>query len=240
MSARRLRVLAALTVLVVTTVAGAGLARKPGRLRGSGYEGPDPCARLTPALVQATFDVAPDVEIASRRGSFAKEVCTLTWRKPNATELEEKMKRQLLENTRARAKAMQEGKEPPPIQVIRTDSEVTLNYGRELYKTDAEARVAFEGALRLLQEGVSSTARIKKGDGQVEERTATFQADHVPVSGVGDAASWAPKLNQLAVLDGKGFFYIVATFDDDDEENRERAVRLAKKLVSGQGGRPAS
>ncbi len=213
-------------------------AKKGRRGKGSGYDGPNPCERLSAGVISAGLGITV-AAVKTQQGSFAKEVCTATWDKPNAAALQARQQQDMLRMMKERMAAQREGREIPPIKVIRTDNEVTLTYGRQVYKSKAEAGAALQSAMAVLTKGITRTVDVKVGDNKRSE-TATFQADSVPVDGLGDQAYWTQKLGQLAVLDGKGFFFLSVRLDDDDnrEADKASAIKLARKLLTGKGARP--
>ena len=123
-----------LVVLVVVALAASPLLARKKR-RGTGYDGPDPCARIGAGLLKNAWGEAPKADLTSSRGRYAKELCTLRWDKPNAAALKAEMTKNMGKMMAARMKAQQEGRTPPPLKFARTDNEVGLTYGRKLFKT---------------------------------------------------------------------------------------------------------
>ena len=84
--------------------AGAADAKKRRRARGSGYTGPNPCERLTEAAVGKALVITLKGAEA-KQGSYAKEVCTVSWPKPNAEAIQQKMQQEMMASMKARMKA---------------------------------------------------------------------------------------------------------------------------------------
>lgn len=186
------------------------------------------CALLTEARLREAFSLGDDVQIDAPEGRYS---CSFTWEKPNAEALREELRKAQAARVRDMMKRMREGETAQGLvdmmDMPSTTARVSLNFPPRPPETPEEARRAFDRALEMLQEGV--TRRVKTD--QVDE-DVTFQADITRVSGVGDAAGWAPKLHQLTVLDGPRLWHLGVEVYDTAEEDLAAAKRLAGLVLA--------
>lgn len=87
---------------------------------------------------------------------------------------------------------------------------------------------------------IASEKMKKKGYDEKTTNTATSMAKELAshevifkeITGIGDAASWQIKDNQLNVLVGKITFQVVVEISENDEENIALAKKLAQEVLS--------
>lgn len=178
-----------------------------------------PCDILDDELVRAHFNVAEGVEITRSPSKYSPHpLCTVTWDKPNADEIREQNREQIME----RMRAQMEGGELPA--QARATNELTLTIYEPRFESPEAALGSFETAMRRLSEGVTA----RSGD-----REVTFQADVEPVEGIGLKAMWAPKLRQLSVVEGRNLFHVTVNTGElatDKELARSVAADVVSKL----------
>ncbi|MDX1585053.1 MAG: hypothetical protein R3338_15755 [Thermoanaerobaculia bacterium] len=180
-----------------------------------------PCEVLDDELIRAHFEIAEGIEIRRSPSKYSPHpLCTVTWDKPNAEELEQKRTEMMMERMQARMRGEEvEG------SMIRSTNEVSLTLYEPTFDSADDARSSFDSSMNRLQEGFSASH---------EDVEMTFQADLDPVEGVGDKAMWAAKMHQLSVVDGNQIFHVTvntgAELDQDLEKAKEIARDVAKKL----------
>lgn len=203
------------------TMQGAGEALAPSGKAAAAATGPadvDPCSVLTDELLQAHFTIAPDTPINRRLSDYSPHpLCTVTWRKADADEIEARRGEAMNEYIMAKARG-----EKVSIPNFRTDDEMSLTLYQPLFESPGAAQGGLDQAMSVLQKGVSAS---HKG---VE---ATFQADVVPVAGVGDKAAWAAKLRQLSVASGRRLFHVTVNTGAEREQELETARAVAGSLA---------
>lgn len=193
---------------------------------------PDPCALLTEAVLRSTFEIPDATELENRPSTNARRAsCAYTWDKPNAEELR-------VEIARLRAERMQEmmagaarGERGQNIADLMdlpsANNRVSLNFAPSSESAEA-ARAQFVAGGERLAAGITRSLEV---DDDAEGESVTFQASFETVDGVGDAARWTPRLDQLAVLHGTQTLYINVGMDADKAVNLERATQLAHALI---------
>lgn len=173
-----------------------------------------PCEILDDALVSAHFEVPADVEITRSPSKYSPHpLCTVSWPKPDAAEIQAQMGAAMSEYMTKKMRG--EDVERP---AFRTTDEISLTLNDPPSETPELARAHFESAMRRLSEGISSSHQ------GVE---VTFQADLTPVSGVGDQALWAPKLRQLSVVDDTRIFHVTVNTGGEPEAELAKAKAVA-------------
>ena len=193
---------------------------------------PDPCETLTEAIVRSTFQVPADTAIARPDSTVTvRRICTYTWRKPNAEELEAQIKAMQQERIREMMRQVRRGKVAQGLldaaQMPSVEARVSLNFG-PTFETEEAARAGFAAMVERMEQGISRRVQTKNVDQEV-----TFRASFTEVEGVGDQASWAPRMKQLAVLDGTRILYINVDLELEVEDNLDHAKRLAAAILRG-------
>jgi hypothetical protein len=190
----------------------------------------DPCALLTEAVVRRVFEVPAETKMTQRTMERPRRMCTYVWEKPNAEEIRAEIQKAQQERIRKMMKQVRRGKRVEglmgAIGMPSTTSRVNLNFGGP-FASAQEARAGYDSALRVLREGITRKVQTK----QVQEEV-TFQADHANVDGVGDAAAWSPRMNQLAVLDDSTVLFLSVEVGVEPDDNRDAAKRLAAALLA--------
>lgn len=178
-----------------------------------------PCEILDDELLRAALDVPADAEISRSPSRHAPHpLCTVTWPKPNAAEIDEQRAARMMEAMQARLRG-----EEVEMPSFRTQDEVSLTLYEPPFDDPAAARAAFESAMRSLAGGIT---------GSHEDVEVTFQADLVPVEGVGDEAMWAAKLRQLSVVDGTRIFHVGVNTGAEPDAELETAKEVARRVAA--------
>jgi hypothetical protein len=178
----------------------------------------NPCDILGDKVLHAHFSIADGTVIERSKSKHSMHpLCTASWKKPNAAELEKKSSEAMMEYIRKKSRG-----EDVKIPITRTTNEVTLTLNKSLFENASAAQAALDSSMKVLSEGIT-----RKHNG-VE---VTFQADVIPVEGVGDKAAWAAKLRQLSVADGKRVFHLTVNTGGDREQELIKAKELAQDLV---------
>lgn len=178
-----------------------------------------PCALLDDAFMERHFGVAADA-ITRRPSEYSPHpLCTVSWRKANADEIEAKTGEAMMEYMKK--KAAGEDVEMPD---FKTEDEVSLTINKDRYDDAAATVAALEAAMKVLSDGITREAR------GVE---VTFQADVEPVEGVGNGAMWAAKLRQLSVAGDHHVFHVVVGLDGDESKVLAKAKEVASDLAAG-------
>ncbi len=176
-----------------------------------------PCEILDDALIRAHFDVAEGVEISRSLSKYSPHpLCTVSWPKPDAEELQKEQAARMSEYMQAKMRG-----EDVKMPSFQTSNEVTLTLYEPVFDDAAKARSAFDGAMKRLSEGITSSR---------EDVEITFQADLTPVEGVGEKAMWAPKLRQLSVVDGNRMYHVGVDTGSDLEAEMEKAKEIAQAV----------
>ena len=178
----------------------------------------EPCEVLDEALVRASFEIGPEVEIVRAPSKYSRDpLCTARWAKPNAEEIEQK--RAALMTDYMTRKMKGEDVEKP---AFRTQNEVSLTLTDKPAENPEQAMAMFDSAMRVLSEGFTSAH---------EGTEVTFQADLTPVEGVGRKAMWASSLRQLSVVDGNRIFHVGVNTGAELEAELEKAKAIANEVA---------
>jgi hypothetical protein len=175
-----------------------------------------PCELLDDALLNAHFDIAPGTSITrepSRHSPFP--LCTATWPKPNAAQIEQEGAKRMQEWV------MQRG-DRGPMPIIRTENSVSLTIYQPAFGSRDQAIGEFDNAMAGLERGIRASH---------EGTEVEFQADLTPVSGVGDKAMWAPSMRQLSVVNGRRIFHLGVNTGAERDEELATARALATTLA---------
>ncbi len=174
----------------------------------------DPCALLSNSLLDAHFPVPDPGQVNRSPSRYSPHpLCMVTWEKANAAELQAEYDEEMT----AYMKRKMQG-EKVDLPAMRTRNEVTLTLYTPLFDSEQAAQSGFNSAMRMLQAGTRS---------QVADTQINFQADLETVSGVGDEARWAARLNQLSIVDGRRILHITV----DTGADKARHLALAKALA---------
>jgi hypothetical protein len=177
-----------------------------------------PCQILDDALLRPAFDLAADVEITRSPSRHSPHpLCTVSWPKPNAAELEAEQGARMMEYMQK--KMAGEDVEMPS---FRTTNEVSLTLYEPAFDDGRAARSGFDSAMKRLSDGVT---------GSHEDVEITFQADLVPVAGVGDDARWAAKMRQLSVVDDRRIFHLTVNTGAEHDAELDTAKGLARQVA---------
>lgn len=204
-------------------------------------EAPDPCSRLTEAIVRATFSVPEATTIDHRLAASGRyPSCRYTWEKPNADEVRREIQALQQERARQMMKQLQRGKRTQALldmamDLPRVDNRAALNFGPTSESPEA-ARATFESGMATLVEGITHEVEVDDTLDEVvqhemEGEEVTFRADMQDVDGVGDEARWIPTLNELAILHGTELIYLRVEIETDRAANLAHAKRLAAALL---------
>ena len=190
-------------------------------LKEAGVEPADPalaCEILDDDLVRAHFDVG-DAEITRNPSKYSPHpLCTVSWPKPNAAELEAKSREAMSDYLQRKMKG-----EDVKMPSFRTTNEVSLTIVKDAFASPEDTITAFDGAMRMMSEGITRT---------VGEQEVSFQADVEPVDGVGRKAMWSPKLSQVSVATSNRIFHVTVNTDGDQESSKEKAIRIARDVAA--------
>jgi hypothetical protein len=179
---------------------------------------PQPCDLLTDALFRKHFDVDQGAAIIRQPSKYSPQpLCTASVPKPNAAELEQRQQAEMAEYLKRKMRG-----EDVSLPSVRTDYEVTLTLLEPAESAD-QAASNFDSAMRMLNKGVT---------GGNEEVEVTFQADTVPVSGIGDQAVWADKLHQLSVQHGRQIMHVTVNTGDGLKADQAKARAIASDLLT--------
>ncbi|HUO84350.1 MAG TPA: hypothetical protein VM534_04470 [Thermoanaerobaculia bacterium] len=202
------------------------------------------CDLLTPTLLASHYSI--DAAELQPGGSQRENFCAYRWNKPDHAAILEENRKALINQVNERMEAMRRGEtyQAPPAR--RAENEVTLSLPPSASTADQAAR-QFETIQKRLSGGMTvaideetrdearrtaeeATGGRRSATGDLPE-SVTFQADTVPVKGVGDRAFWAPSLHQLTVLSGTNVFHLGVQVADDPSANLEEARSLAPKII---------
>lgn len=193
------------------------VAAATGQSRTGGSSDNTPCEILDDAIIRESLNVSEGVEISRQLSNYLHPMCTVSWPKPNADEIESTTAAAMMDHIQKLARG-----EETAMPSFRTTDEVTLTLTHPPFK-DADAALAgFDSAMKTLTEGVTATR-----DGV----SATIQADGTPVAGVGQKAMWVPKFRQLSVVDGNRMFHLGVNTGSDRDAELEVAKEIARKVA---------
>jgi len=187
--------------------------------------GLSPCRILEAGVVAEVFGLEEEA-ISYRAGSTRHPVCTASWRKPDADEIEAGQSEKIMDWMRRRTAAQSKG-EPfsEPMPIARADASASLTLVDETFESAEAAVRQLESTVATLEEGITV---------EVGGRKHTSQVDYDDwMEGVGDRAAWAPKLSQLSVAARGVVFHVGVEVTDDAAVNRERAIELARRIAAG-------
>lgn len=174
----------------------------------------DPCAILAGPVIRAEFGLDAATEIQHEPSKYSPHpLCTARWQKPNAAELEQQSQAAMQEYMKKKMRG-EEARMPS----FRTTDEVTLTLYKGAFDSEAAAQQAFDSAMAVLNQGITG------GSGDVEVK---FQADTVPVEGIGDKAMWAEKMRQLSVVSGRRIFHLSVKTTGEAADELAHARHLA-------------
>jgi F0F1-type ATP synthase beta subunit len=105
---------------------------------------------------------------------------------------------------------------------IKSTNEVSLTLNKPFFENAGAAQAMLDSSMETLQKGITREHKGVK---------VTFQADIVPIEGVGDKAAWAASLHQLSVADGRRMFHLTVNTGADAEQELGKAKAMAKQLA---------
>lgn len=177
-----------------------------------------PCEILDDTFVRAHFEVGSDVEISRSPSKYSPHpLCTVSWARPDAEELQKKNAEAMSEYMQAKLRG-----EDVKMPSFRTTNEVSLTLYEPEFEDARTAQSSFDAAMSSLSKGITASH---------EDVEMTFQADLVPVSGIGDKAMWAASMRQLSVVDGTRIFHVGVNTGDDRDADRAKAEEVAKAIA---------
>ena len=185
---------------------------------------PDPCVRLTEARVRAVFALSAETAVLHPESPSPRPRCRYTWEKPDAAAIRQRQVARTQAQVREMMRSARGGRPAQGLMDLIVDMEkeeasVSLNYAPPT-ATPAEARRHFDLARERLQQGIRAQVETARHEEELE-----LQADTVDVAGIGDAAWWSPRLNQLAVLHGAETLFVGRLGDDEPGRTyRDRLV----------------
>jgi len=178
----------------------------------------DPCAILDADLIRRHFDVGGE-ELSVRPSKVTHHpLCAVTWRKPNADEIEKDLQKKMTEYALAKAKG-----EDVKMPAMKTDNRVTLTINMPPLENEESAASSFESAMRTLEEGFK--------DKDNPDAPPRFRYDTEPVGGVADQASWTPGLSQLSARSGLYIFHVTVEVGDA-ERNQAKAKEISTDVAA--------
>jgi len=177
-----------------------------------------PCEILDDEFVRAHFAIDTGVEITRSPSKYSPHpLCTVSWPKPNATEIQKESAAAMSEYMVKKARG--ENVEMPS---FRTTDEVTLTIYEPVHDTPENAMTTFDAAMKLLSEGITRSH---------EDVEVTFQSDLTPVDGIGDKAMWAEKMRQISVVDGLQIYHVTVNTGAEPGTELEKAKAIAKDIA---------
>lgn len=176
-----------------------------------------PCEVLSDDLLRKHFDIG-DADLKRSPSQYSPHpLCTVTWPKPNAAELEAEREAQRADYLRK--KMLGEAVERPESPNV----EVSLTINKDRFESRTEAVASFDSAMRILSEGM--TFETDAGP----HKTPTY--DFEPVDGVGEKAAWVPKMSQLSVATSHRIFHVGVDVDGGPDADLAKAKDLARDLT---------
>lgn len=182
-------------------------------------EDPEPCAILTRDFLSRFFDLDTATLNHTPSKYSPYPLCTVSWPKPNAAEIEEHFKASYGDYL----KAKMQGKDVEKPE-MKTSYEVSLTIYTPRFDDVSSAGSSFDSAMRVLEKG--TTVDVKG------EKYTTKGRDIEPVEGIGNKAAWVPSLSQMSVHSGHFIFHVSANVDKDPEVNKARTRELADALTN--------
>lgn len=177
-----------------------------------------PCEVLDERVIRASFDIGSDVQLTRKPSKYSPHpLCTVSWPKPNAAELEKNQASAISDYMQRKMKG-----EDVKMPSFRTSNEVSLTLYEPQFDSPQEAVASFDLAMKRLSEGMTASH---------QDIEMTFQADVTPVEGVGSKAMWAPKLRQLSVVDRNRIFHVGVNTGAELNEELEKAKAIARDIA---------
>jgi hypothetical protein len=178
----------------------------------------NPCDVIGDDFLRSHFNIADGVVIEHSISKYSRHpLCTASWRKANADELEKQSSAALLDYFRQKS----QGKDVK-MPSIKSTNEVSLTLNKPFFENASAAQAMLDSSMETLQQGITREHKGVK---------VTFQADIVPIEGVGDKAAWAASLHQLSVADGRRLFHLTVNTGADAEHELGKAKAMAKELA---------
>jgi hypothetical protein len=204
-------------VLVLLTACG-GESSSASKDETSKADAPDPCELLNKAFIRAHFETG-EAEISIRPSQYSSHpLCMVNWPKPNENEIQAEFQKKMQEYSMAMAKG-----EKPEMPKIPRPNEVSLTIMGKRFDNKAQAESALDTGMDILHNGLKS-----QKEGAPKMRTYEIE----PVEGLGDKAAWVVGMNQISVANDRRVFHLAVNVYDDPQENRAKAMELAKLLLN--------
>ena len=163
------------------------------------------------------FEVG-DAEVKRTPSKYSPHpLCSASWPKPNAAELEAKAEDLRIENMKKRMR----GEEVEPVES--PNNKVSLTLSKNSFDSRSGAVSAFDSALRVLSEGM--TIETDRGT----TKTPTYEYESV--DGIGEKAAWVPRLNQLSVATSSRLFHVSVDVSGGSDVDLAKAKELASDLA---------
>jgi hypothetical protein len=162
----------------------------------------DPCGVLTEADIRSRYSPPTDLEVL-RDETMRFPRCRYRWDHPDKSENE-------AHNLGIRMKHMQDP-DAHPLRIERYSVSITWAHPVD---SAEEARQAYDAAVETMDSG----GHVGEGGG--------------PVEGVGDAAFWSARMNQLSVLSGTRIFHVSARLAESGDENRAQILEVGRLIAS--------
>jgi|GEM_PF-3123326 len=176
-----------------------------------------PCEVLSDELLARHFEVG-GAEIKRTPSKYSPHpMCTATWPKPNAAELEAKAEEVRAENIQKRIL----GQDVEPVES--PNNKVSLTLGKDRFGNRSDAVSSFDSAMRVLSEGMTIEVN--------GEKTKTPTYEYEPVTGVGEKAAWVPRLHQLSVATSSRIFHVSVNVSGGPDADMAKARELARDLA---------
>ena len=177
----------------------------------------NPCDVLTEALIKGHFETGEIAINQETSEHFGNKLCTYIWDKANKEEIEAEYQEVMMQYISDKAA----GKDVK-IPIMQTTNRVVLTINTPIAESKEAALANFHSAMSVLTTGITVEVAGK-------EHT-TKPKELVPVSGIGDKANWIPSLNEVSAV-GKNTIFHVTVETGDKEENKAKAIEIAKEVL---------
>lgn len=116
------------------------------------------------------------------------------------------------------------------------DQDDPVAYFQQTYRSlTEEERKALEARMQAEIQKRIESGELSADEAQLSSDMSglfTGSSSYEPVTGVGTAAAWNPKTQELAVLSGDVVFHVLADASEDPAQNQQLATRLAQVVLS--------
>lgn len=194
----------------------------------------EPCDFLSLDEIKETFSLDQDIKV-TQNNDYG--ICSYSWEIASEKTSEE-------DNINAILNAAKTGNIANAVSGISQGYySVGFNFSTIEASTGAEAKAGYERIIKRLSEGIKvskETVSKKMEEMGLDSRAAeeylteenlTYKNDQwTEVNGVGDAATWSSKTNQLTVLSGTDVFFLTVKAGDK-AKSQEMAEKLAAVII---------